>query len=133
RAGGGDLDRAIEELEALLQDTAATEDRGVVDQDVDPAPVVEHLGDVALDVGLAAHVAGDRHRLAAVTLDPANARAGGVRVEVVARRLGAVARQRERHPAANVRTGAGDECDLAFEGDVHCYARPSMITLLTWV
>ena len=39
----GHLDRAVEELQALLQHAAPAEDGRIVDEDVDPPPALEHL------------------------------------------------------------------------------------------
>ena len=57
RAGAGDRHRPVPELEALLEHAPTAEQSGVVDQDVDPAPGIEHLADVAHHVVLGAHVA----------------------------------------------------------------------------
>ena len=126
-------DRPVPELEALLEHSPAAEHGGVVDQDVDPSPRIEHLADVTQHVVLGAHVTDGRHRRTSVALDPPHRRPRRLGIEVVARDARAVPGQRQRDPAADVRTGAGYQRHLAIKRDLHGYARPSMITLLTWV
>src|SRR6185437_15813533 len=63
----------------------------------------------------------------AVARDPPHRRLGCLRVQVVARHLGPVARERQRDPAADVRPGPGDQRHLPVQRHVH--GSPSYGTL----
>src|SRR5690606_22751534 len=102
------------------------EQRGVVDEDVDVAELVDHAPDVAGDLLLVGHVAGHRDGRPAVALDPLDRALGRRRVDVVARDLRTVAGQRQRDAAADVRARPGDQGDLALQRDLHV---PPLLTV----
>ena len=114
----GHRHRAVERGQVLLQDAPGVQAGGVVDHDVDPAPRVEHRLDVRQHVGLDADVTGQRQPCAAVALDPPHGRLRRLQVQVVARHPRAVARERQRDPAADVRPGPGDQRHLPVKRNV---------------
>ena len=90
---------------------------GIVDEDVEPAELVDGLLDRALAEVLVADVAGDRDRLAAFLLDDL---LGLRRIVMLAQiedgDVGALAREQGGDRAADAAVGAGDQRDLALRG-----------------
>jgi hypothetical protein len=89
---------------------------GIVDEDVDPFPLLQHLGEHVADVLLAGDVGPDRDGVTAtphdVIDDPLGA--GGIG-RVVDRDRGAGSRECPGHSFADARTGSGDQRLLPFE------------------
>jgi len=117
--GRGHGHRAVERGEVLLQDPAGVQVGRVVDDDVDPAPGVEHRADVREHVVLGADVAGQREPGPAVALDPPHGRLRRLEVQVVAGHARPVPRKRQRDPAPDVGPGPGDQRHLPVQRYVH--------------
>ena len=111
-----------------LGESLVAQDAGVVDEDVDAAPLfhgaAHHVGD-ALFVGDAA---GRGHGFAAGRLDLGDDLVGGFRraartvaraAEIVDDDLGAARGERQRMRATEAIAGAGDDGDAVLEGDCH--------------
>ena len=89
---------------------------GVVDQHVEPAPLVDHRLDQALAMPRVAQVASRKQSLAAFPLDRVGSHSRiVVFVEIGDRDLGAFAGEQDRSRAPDTAVAAGNDGDLALQ------------------
>lgn len=99
----------------------------IIYNDVDPAERIERVVNVADRIALHADIAGERQSDATIALDAANRSLRHFQIQVVARDLRAVLRERECNTAADVGTGAGDQSHLAFKSDIQSVHLPERV------
>src|SRR5688572_15192266 len=78
-----------------------------IDDNIDPAVMLDRPGDRILDFGKIANVAGDRETLAAIVVDDLLHRHEILDLAARYRKLGAVLRESPGHAARNTRSAAG--------------------------
>ena len=108
------LDRDVLEI-------AARDAGGVVDQDVDPAELLDGLArHPAADVDVG-EISGNRHRLVPRGDEPRGDVARGVRFQPVNHHARAERREVLRDPQADAGGRSRDECDLVVQGSHGAY------------
>ncbi len=107
-----DVEHPLEPVVAHLVDRRVERVAGVVDEDVDLAPLVDHLLDELVGHARLGQIAGEHERVA---VDLGGRLLGDVAVEVVDQHLGALLGEQLRGRASDAACRAGDDRDLAVE------------------
>ena len=114
-----DVDHLLELLVGHLVDRRVDRVAGVVDQDVDLAPLVDDLLDELVADAGRRQVAAEHQRVAG---DLRGRLLGDVRVEVVDEHLGALLGEQLRRRAADAAGRSGDDRHLAVEDSHMCFS-----------